>query len=580
MSGRSRGRRRSGASPRLGPRRPSRGGSIYTPSVRPRSIVLSTAAAPAGRTSRWSTAAAAAAWSAPARLIAVFSGPVGLGVKIALLSVFNALAVWAGVILAENGKWVAVAVLGAATIAVDAVYLSRRRAVPAKFLVPGTVFLVAFAVVPIAYTVNVAFTNWSTGHILTKDEAIEGIKRNSLTPPPDGRTYAMAPARDADGRLVLLLVDETSGKPFVGTREGLEPLPEGTLRLDASGLSTAPRGYELLEAQERLALDTALSDYIVPTHDSAAIRPEGLEYALELRPTLRYDPRVDTFTRIEDGTIFRDNGRGSFVAANGEELEPGWRTNVGLLNFRRMAEDPLIRQPFVRVFVWTFAFAFLAVLISFAAGLFLAITLDKPGMRFQRLYRSLLIVPYAIPGFLSLLVWGGLLNDDFGVVNRVLHVSIPWLFDPTWAKVSVILVSVWLTAPYFFLVSLGALQSIPAELVEAARVDGAGGWQMFRKVTLPLLLVAVAPLLIASFAFNFNNFGNIYLLTGGGPPAEDNSIAGATDILISYTYKLSIASGKGQDFGLASAITIVIFFIVGTISALSFWRSRSLEELR
>src|SRR5215207_5396263 len=118
--------------------------------------------------------------------------------------------------------------------------------------------------------------------------------------------------------------------------------------------------------------------------------------------------------------------------------------------------------------------------------------------------------------------------------------SVPWLFDPNWAKVSVILVSLWLTFPYFFLVSMGALQSIPGELVEAARVDGGGAWQIFRRVTLPLLLVATSPLLIASFAFNFNNFNNIYLLTGGGPASESSSIAGSTDILISYTYKLAI----------------------------------------
>jgi arabinogalactan oligomer/maltooligosaccharide transport system permease protein len=200
-------------------------------------------------------------------------------------------------------------------------------------------------------------------------------------------------------------------------------------------------------------------------------------------------------------------------------------------------------------------------------------------MRFQRTYRSLLVVPYAVPGFLSTLVWAGLLNDDFGVVNRILHTDIPWLFDGNWAKVSVILVSVWLTAPYFFLVSLGALQSIPNELVEAARVDGGGPLQVFRKITLPLLLVAVAPLMIASFAFNFNNFGNIYLLTRGGPAAGDESIAGATDILITYTYKLAIESGKGQDFALASAISILIFFIVAGISALGVWRTKSLENL-
>jgi arabinogalactan oligomer / maltooligosaccharide transport system permease protein len=140
-------------------------------------------------------------------------------------------------------------------------------------------------------------------------------------------------------------------------------------------------------------------------------------------------------------------------------------------------------------------------------------------------------------------------------------------------------VSLWLTFPYFFLVSLGALQSIPGELKEAARVDGGGAWQVFRKVTLPLLLIVVAPLMIASFAFNFNNFGNIYLLTGGGPAAGDQTIAGSTDILISYTYKLAFASGKGSDYGLASAIALIIFFIVASISALTFWRTKALENV-
>jgi arabinogalactan oligomer/maltooligosaccharide transport system permease protein len=203
-------------------------------------------------------------------------------------------------------------------------------------------------------------------------------------------------------------------------------------------------------------------------------------------------------------------------------------------------------------------------------------------MRGRFAYRSVLVLPYAIPGFLSLLVWGGLLNDDFGVVNDLLgHVgiSVPWLFDATWARISVILVSVWLTFPYFFLVSLGALQGIPAELVEAARVDGAARFQVFRRVTLPLLLVAVAPLMIASFAFNFNNFGNIYFLTGGGPASNDQSIAGATDILISYTYKLAFASGKGGDYGLASTVAILDFLIVATIAAISFSKTKALENI-
>jgi len=513
------------------------------------------------------------------RLLAAFSGTTGLVIKLVFLSLANAMAVWAATVLVRDSRWIALSVLVAATLAIDSVYLSRR-AVPLKFLVPGSVFLIAFSVVPVAYNVNVAFTNWSTGHLLAKEEAIEGIERSYLAPPADGRSYLMAPARDGRGQLVLILVDEADGSTFVGSRVGLEPLRRDAVEIDENGAIVGTEGYQLLEADELASLDTDLSAYTVPTKDGAAIRPEGFETAVELRPTLRYEADTDTFVRIEDGTVFRDNGKGSFVAASGEELEPGWKTRVGVENFTRLLKDPLVRKPFFRVFVWTFVFAGATVVASFALGLFLAIALNLPGLRFQRTYRSLLIVPYAVPAFLSLLVWRGLLNDEFGLVNRLLPFDVPWLFDPAWARVSVILVSLWLTFPYFFLVSLGALQSIPSELVEAARVDGAGPWQVFRRITFPLLLVAVAPLLIASFAFNFNNFNNIYLLTAGGPQASDQIVAGSTDILISYTWKLAFEAGKGQDYGLASAVSIVIFLIIASISALSFWRSRSLEEMR
>jgi arabinogalactan oligomer/maltooligosaccharide transport system permease protein len=516
-------------------------------------------------------------WSWPAKIVSTFSGTVGLAVKLAFLAVVNGVGVWAATILAGDERWIALAVLVAATAAIDVVYLGSR-AYPLKFLVPGTVFLLAFQVAPIVYNVNVAFTNWATGHITSKPEAINGIQINSLSESPDGGSYVMAPARDGDGDLVLLLVDDATDKGYVGTADGLEA--DAGVQANADGLITkAPEGYTLVPPAELLTLDKQLSAFTVPVGGNKAIRAEGLETAIVLEPTVRYDAATDTFKRISDGLVFSDNGHGSFTAANGEELEPGWKTHVGLTNFKRLVNDPLVRDPFVRVFLWTIAFATLCVLFSFALGLFLAIALDKQGLRFRRTYRSLLVIPYAVPGFLSLLVWAGLLNDDFGVVNKLLHTSIPWLFDPNWAKVSVLLVSVWLTFPYFFLVSMGALQSIPGELVEAARVDGAGPLQVFRKVTLPLLLVAVAPLLIASFAFNFNNFNNIYLLTGGGPPSEDGSVAGGTDILISYTWKLAFEAGKGTDYGLASAVSILIFFIVAAISGVSFWRSKSLENM-
>ena len=520
-----------------------------------------------------------AAWALPSRAVAAASGPVGLAIKLCFLAIVNAIALWAAIILAGKEKWVSLLVLVLATAAIDAVYLIPGRLVPLKFLIPGTVFLLAFQIAPIVYNINIAFTNWSTGHIVTKDEAIAGIQRNSLAEAPDGGQYVMRPARAEDGSLVLILYDEEASAGFVGTKEGLEEAPAGAVELDENfEISSAPEGYTLIPPDQLLALDRELAGYTVPV-EGGAIRPEGFDTALELQPTLRYDPVADTFTRIDDGTVFRDNDKGSFVAAGGEELEPGWKTGVGLANFSAVLTNPLVRDPFIRVFIWTFAFASLTVLFSFALGLFMAIVLDKPGLHFQRLYRSLLVIPYAIPGFLSVLVWAGLLNDDFGVVNNVFGLDVPWLFDPNWAKVSIIIVSTWLTFPYFFLVSMGALQSIPGELIEAAKVDGGGPTQIFRKVTLPLLLVAVAPLLIASFAFNFNNFGNIYFLTGGGPPAEDQSVAGATDILITYTYKIAFESGKGQDYGLAAAVSIFIFVIVGVISAIAFKRAGSLENI-
>jgi arabinogalactan oligomer/maltooligosaccharide transport system permease protein len=116
-------------------------------------------------------------------------------------------------------------------------------------------------------------------------------------------------------------------------------------------------------------------------------------------------------------------------------------------------------------------------------------------------------------------------------------------------------------------------------MVEAARVDGASGLQVFRKITLPLLLVAVTPLLIASFAFNFNNFNAIYFLTEGGPYGENQSVAGATDLLVSYTYKVAFQTGRGGDFGLAAALSILIFLIIGTISAVTFIRTKALESI-
>jgi arabinogalactan oligomer/maltooligosaccharide transport system permease protein len=308
------------------------------------------------------------------------------------------------------------------------------------------------------------------------------------------------------------------------------------------------------------------------------IKVSDFTTAFEYSSTVIYDAKKDKLIDTSTNYVFPER-EGNFIAEDGTALTPGWRVNVGFKNFHSVITDPVVRGPFVRVAIWTFIFAGLSVLTTFLLGLTLALILNHPGVKGRKLLRSTLIIPYAMPGFLSLLIWAGFLNDDFGVVNNLFGTHIPWLTDPYWAKVSTLLVNLWLGFPYMFLICTGAIQSIPAELAEAAQVDGAKPRQILTKIKMPLLLVTVSPLLIGSFAYNFNNFGGIYLLTGGGPAVKDSQIAGATDILISYTYKLAIEAGHGNDYGLACAISILIFFIVAGVSALSFTRTRALENL-
>ena len=183
-----------------------------------------------------------------------------------------------------------------------------------------------------------------------------------------------------------------------------------------------------------------------------------------------------------------------------------------------------------------------------------------------------------MPSFAMLLVWRDMFNTDFGLINNLTGQSINWFGNVWTARFAVLLVQFWLGYPYMFLVCLGALQSIPADMTEAAAVDGARPFQAFRSVVFPLLLVAVAPLLIASFAFNFNNFNVIQLTTAGAPFPPDNVKAGGTDLLVSYTYRLAFTEG-GAQYGFAAAISVLIFVIVAVFSIIGFRRTAALEEI-
>ncbi len=517
----------------------------------------------------------------------------GLLLKFLFLGLVNALALYAILTLLPMREWTPLAVVVVATIAIDYVYLSKRT-LPLKFLLPGTIALLIFQVYPVLYTAYIGFTNYGTGNVLDEQQAIDRIIADSITVPDDAIRYRSTPLQNDAGDLALLLEDP-DGDLFLGTEDGLTLLEEGDIVGEGAARvvldeftpitlgDLGDRESEILAFSVPIAgedvdeldldLDVEADAISVQTFNTAAVAVQRLEY----------DEATGQIRDLEDGTVYTAID-GTFTAEDSSTLRPGFRDTIGFDNYRRVLTSPAIRWPFFRVFVWTFAFAILSVVTTFVLGLALALALNDPRMKLRRTTRSLLIVPYALPSFMTALIWQGLLNTSFGPINQILGVDIPWLTSQAFAgalpKFSVLLVNLWLGFGYMFLITTGALQAMPEEVKEAARVDGASGWQILRQITLPLLLVAVGPLLIASFAFNFNNFNTVFLLTGGGPPIQGTlTPAGHTDILISFSYRLAFAGGRGQDFGLAAAISTIIFFLVAIFSYIGFKRTAVLEEI-
>lgn len=507
------------------------------------------------------------------------SSPLGLTLKIAALAIFAAVTVWAALPLVGAQNWVGLGILIVVTLLAFYVYLSPRP-VPLKYLLPGTLFLLAFQVLPVVYTVGTAFTNFSDGHRGTKEEAITAIQSASLQQVPDSPTYRLTIAAQGGsplGELAFLLTDPGSGQSYAGTADGLAELP--TAQVDpATGTLTNAEGYTVLDVDQIGARQDDITELSVPT-DDGVIRSQGVSQAFEVVAGQSYNEDCDCVTDAVTGqTWVADPERGSFVAEDGEPLTQGWRVGVGLDNFARVLTDPTIRGSFLRIVVWNFAFAALTVLITFALGLLVALALNNPLLKGRSIYRSLIILPYAMPAVAMYLVWREMFNTDFGLINRMLGTDFNWFGNTASSMLAILVIQLWLGYNYMFLVITGALQSIPADLTEAASVDGAKKFHAFRTITFPLLLVALAPLLISSFAFNFNNFSAIFLTSRGAPFSPDNPAAGGTDILITYTYRLAFG-GAGADYGFAAAISVFIFLIVGVISVIGFSRTKALEEV-
>lgn len=284
---------------------------------------------------------------------------------------------------------------------------------------------------------------------------------------------------------------------------------------------------------------------------------------------------------------------------------------VGFENFTTFMGDPGWLGIFGKVFIWTILFALMASFTCYVLGMINALIIESKAVKAKKLWRTILILPWAIPGMISLMVFKNAF-DTRGLVNKILYATnmmepvskalfniglqgkldspIYWLSQPyngNLAKFVIIIVNLWLGAPYFMMLITGTLTTLPEDLYEAASIDGASGWQKFRYLTLPLILRSTAPAIIMTFTHNFNNFGSIYFLTGGGPtwalseiPLSLRVMGGApgqTDILISWIYKLSFTANS-QLYNIASVYSIFIFILISIFSVVNLSRQKSLWE--
>jgi len=327
-----------------------------------------------------------------------------------------------------------------------------------------------------------------------------------------------------------------------------------------------------------IPLRDALSALRLKAPDGTQLRMAGLRsFAAEM--ALYADNPDGTLTNKKTGEILTpDHTTGYFTKNDGTPVTPGFSVHVGFANYVRIATMPGLWQPFLQIFVWTIVFALVSTVLVFSLGLVLATVLQWDLLKGRAIYRTLVILPYAVPNFISIQIFRGLFNQEFGEINLILQnimgIKPEWMTDPWLARGMLVMVNTWLGYPYMMILAIGLLQSIPRNLYEAAAVDGSGPFRNFFKITLPIVLPPFVPLLIACFAFNYNNFVLVALLTRGLPDYLGASTpAGTTDLLVTYTYRIAFEN-SGQAYGLASAISSLIFIMVAVIALVNLHYAR------
>jgi len=509
-------------------------------------------------------------------------GAGNLIIKIILVGLIDALLIWCLAQAWTAEWWPAVVFFAIVLVAVNAVYFTKGS-LPLKYLIPGLIFLVVYQLFTMVFTGYLSFTNYGTGHLDSKDAAIASIQASNVVPVEGGTEYAVVPI-EQDGTVSMLVTDPTTGQVRIGTNEGFTDVPAGDVQRTGEQVTGVASYQSLnlatLSGNPDLKAQWDALNPPINAEEGTYLRAISITRAREARSGFRYDEAQDAMINTQTNEVFpANNDDGAFInEASGQSLNPGWTVGVGFGNYVKLFTDQTIKSAFLPTMAWTFFFAIMTTFLNFSLGLLLALILQERRMRGKGIYRVLLIIPYGLPVILTALVWQGMLNPDFGIVNQILSANIPWLNDPWLARFSVLMVNLWMGFPYFFLVCSGALTAIPGDLKEAAFVDGASGRYAFRTVVLPLLLVATAPLLITTFAFNFNNYTLIQLLTGGGPFQGSVINGGSTDLLINYTLRVAFTASN-QQMGLASAIAMIIFIIVGSVSAYGFRLTRRLEEI-
>lgn len=430
----------------------------------------------------------------------------------------------------------------------------------ARFIFPSLAAILLFVLFPVFYTIYLGFTNYSSFNLLTYERA-----REILTARTSIDSATEQPFR----------VTGTAGAYQVWLPQaGLISAPVALEAKETAALQRGAQPTELLSARDAIKLRKGLQGLTLTAPDGTELQNAGLRSFASLTPDYTR-LGANKLERTADGIILTANhDTGFFETPDGETLTPGWRVNVGFGNFSRIFGNAGIYGSMGSIFIWTFVFAALSVVFTFAVGLTLALVLQWEHLRFKSLYRVLLILPYAVPAFISILVFRGLFNQNFGEINLILNalfgLNPDWFTNGTLARIMILIVNTWLGYPYMMLLAMGFLQSIPADQKEAAAIDGAGPVTVVWKIILPQILPPFLPLLLSSFAFNFNNLVLVLLLTRGLPDIPGTVIpAGETDILASFTYRLAF-NNSGQEFGLAGAITLLIFLIVAIISYANF----------